>query len=228
MNTSIFNEQLVNSNSGQLAGKIVRGPVKTHEAFDENFYEIMLEVKRLSDNVDILPVTIGERLIDDMAKLEEGKNIAVTGEYRSLNKLIGDRSKLILYFFAKNILPESEANKIEIEQSNYLKLVGYICKPPVLRGTPFNRVICDALMAVNRVSNNKSDYIPCISWGKSAQFMGRLDVGTKIELEGRIQSRGYKKQVQPDVYEDRVAYEVSCKTFQVIENAKAEPVIEIG
>ncbi len=222
MNTSFIDELKDNSNKGQLLGKIVRGPIKTHTTFNEDFYEIMVEVKRLSGNVDILPVTIGERLIGNINTLKEGEDIAVTGEYRSTNKLIEDKSKLLLYFFAKNIINENEVSEVFNEDTNLLKLVGFVCKMPVYRQTPFNRQICDVLVAVNRPNNNKSDYIPCIAWGRNARFVGGLEVGTKVALEGRIQSRPYKKSLPTGLVEDRVAYEVSCKSIAILENQKEE------
>lgn len=207
------------TNSGKLVGTICRAPIKTHEAFNENFYELILDVKRLSNTSDRLPVTISEKLLTDMSDFQEGKTLAVSGEYRSTNKLIGDRSKLVLYFFAKNIMPNTE-NDIPNNELNFLKLVGFICKPPIFRETPFRREICDVLLAVNRPNNNKSDYIPCITWGRNAKYMSSLSVGTKIELDGRIQSRQYKKQLASGESEDRVAYEVSCSNFNVVDNQK--------
>ena len=214
----MINENNLTSNVGQLMGKIVSKPIKTHEAYNENFYEVMLEVKRLSNNSDYIPVSFGSRMLSNLDDIAEGKTIAVTGEFRSYNKLVDNRSKLILYFFAKNILSEDEKNKIDVEQSNLLKLNGYICKPPVFRETPFGRQICDILVAVNRPAFNRSDYIPCLAWGRNAYFAKQWGVGTSIHIEGRIQSRPYKKSTEHGE-EEHVAYEVSCKSINVLENA---------
>lgn len=213
-----INEQIVNSNVGQLMGKVVSGPVKTHTVFEENFYEVMLEVKRLSDKCDYIPVSFGERMISNFDDISEGKTIAVTGEFRSYNKLVENKSKLILYFFAKGFLPEEEKNALNIENSNLLTLKGFICKPPVFRETPFGRQICDLLLAVNRATFNRSDYIPCLAWGRNAFFAKQWGVGTSVEINGRIQSRPYKKTTDQGE-EEHVAYEVSCKSIAVIENA---------
>lgn len=213
-----INEQSINSNLGQLFGKIVSQPIKTHEAYNENFYEVMLEVKRLSNNSDIIPVSFGERMLKSLDDIAEGKEIAVNGEFRSFNKLVENKSRLILYFFAKNFIDENEKVTLGIEESNKLILKGFICKPPVFRETPFGRQICDILLAVNRPVYNRSDYIPCLAWGRNAFFAKQWNVGTSVEIEGRIQSRPYKKATE-NGEEEHVAYEVSCKSIAVIENS---------
>lgn len=210
-----------NSNYGQLFGKIVSQPVQTHEAYNEKFYEVMLEVKRLSTNCDQIPVSFGERMLKSLDDIAEGKEIAVNGEFRSFNKLVDNKSKLILYFFAKNFIDNNEKSSMGIEDSNKLFLKGFICKPPVFRETPFGRQICDILLAVNRPVYNRSDYIPCLAWGRNAFFAKQWSVGTSIEVEGRIQSRPYKKATERGE-EEHVAYEVSCKSIAVIENAGGE------
>ncbi len=215
------NEQNLNSNYGQLLGKIVSKPIQTHESYNEKFYEVMLEVKRLSKNCDIIPVSFGERMLKSIDDIAEGKEIAVNGEFRSFNKLVDNKSKLILYFFAKNFIGEEEKKLIDIEESNQLMLKGFICKPPVFRETPFGRQICDLLLAVNRPVYNRSDYIPCLAWGRNAFFAKQWAVGTSVEVEGRIQSRPYKKTTDKGE-EEHVAYEVSCKSIAVIENAGIE------
>lgn len=216
------------TNQGQLIGKIVRGPIVTHSAFKENFYEVMVEVKRLSENTDIIPVTFGERMITDFDLIKEGNTIAVSGEFRSHNKIVDNKSRLLLYFFAKGFISEEEQKNIIPEEFNILKLLGFICKPPVLRETPFGRQICDLLLAVNRTSFNRTDYIPCLAWGRNAYFAGRMPIGTSVEIEGRIQSRPYKKQTQ-NGEEEHIAYEVSCKNFSIIENpgqqASSKPIV---
>lgn len=213
----------VGSNYGKLVGKVTKGPIKTHTTCDEDFYEIMLAVKRLSEAVDIIPVTVGQRTIKDFSLLEEGSNICVTGEYRSINKLVGDKSRLMLYFFAKDI--ESQGQLQPTTDVNFLRLIGFICKMPIVRETPFHRQICDVLIAVNRNSNSRSDYIPCITWGRNAKYMGGLEVGTKVELVGRIQSRAYKKTFEGGEQEERIAYEVSCKNFAVVQDK--EPALSL-
>ena len=132
------------------------------------------------------------------------------------NKPVGNRSKLILTFFIKEIL---DLSKFEDDNTNELNLTGYICKDPVFRTTPFNRQICDVLIAVNRPNFNKSDYIPCIMWGRNAKLIQNQKVGTKISMTGRIQSRLYRKEISEGVFEERTAYEVSCQKLRIEENA---------
>lgn len=210
------------NNQGQLVGKIKGQPQRSYEIEGEWFYELKLAVERLSKVEDIIPVTISERIVATRdINLNEGEELAVSGEFRSYNKLIGSKSKLMLHFFVHDKLSEEETKRcVEEGNSNAVKLTGYICKSPIYRTTPFNREICDVLLAVNRPNFNskpfgKSDYIPCIMWGRNARCMKDLPVGTKIELFGRIQSREYNKTLEGGVVEQRTAYEVSCQSVEV-------------
>ncbi|MBQ8444218.1 MAG: single-stranded DNA-binding protein, partial [Clostridia bacterium] len=177
------------------------------------FYEGKIVVGRLSEANDILPFTISEKLLKAYnINLKSGEDAYFGGELRSYNKVIDGKSRLILSFFVKEILAEENF----IDNTNQLSLTGFICKTPVFRTTPFNRQICDILLAVNRPNFNKSDYIPCILWGRNAKFIQGQKVGTKIELVGRIQSRIYRKEISEGVFEERTAYEVSCQKINVI------------
>ncbi len=199
-------------NYARIAGRVMCEPVKSHEIDGETFYEFMVEVDRLSENKDTLPVTISERTLLS-EKIEVGDFVEVTGEYRSYNKLFGEKSKLILNVFAKDFKRVTEAAK----PINEIKLTGFICKEPIYRKTPFEKEICDLLLAVNRVSYHKSDYIPCILWGRNARFLANQNIGCKVELSGRIQSREYNKVVD-GVSTKNVAYEVSCQTVSILGN----------
>lgn len=200
----------VTSNYATLSGKIVSLPQFSHEVYGEKFYEILLEVKRLSQSVDIVPVSLSERLMCD-SLIELGNEITVTGQFRSYNKTVEDKSKLMLTVFARDIVPLT--NDIN---PNSIQLEGYICKLPVFRTTPFNREICDVLLAVNR-QYNKSDYIPCIAWGRNARFVRSLPVGEHIRIIGRIQSRQYQKKLDDDVVVTRTAYEVSINKIELLD-----------
>lgn len=191
------------NNRVNLSGRVAEECVFSHEVYGEGFYIFKMDVRRLSDNDDILPVTVSERLVD-VNSLKKGTDVTVKGQLRSYNHYSGNKNRLILTVFAREIETdgETEANPNEI----YLN--GFVCKPPVYRTTPFGREITDLLIAVNR-SYGKSDYIPCIAWGRNAKFSGGLDVGRNIELWGRIQSRLYQKRLEDGEVEERTAYEVS-------------------
>jgi len=198
-----MNHELLENNKVYLQGKVLSKPEFSHEVLNEGFYNLDLEIPRLSGQTDIIPVTISERLLVGKA-FEIGEEIAIKGQFRSYNKLENEKSKLVLTVFARELCePNSENNP------NIVEIFGYICKPPIYRTTPFNREITDMLMAVNR-SYNKSDYIPCITWGRNARFVGELKVGTKLEIVGRIQSREYLKKVEGENQPlKKVAYEIS-------------------
>lgn len=192
------------NNIAKCSGKILEEPKFSHYILGEGFYELTLAVPRLSDEEDLIPVTVSERLIEN---IEAGEMIEVDGEFRSYNKYIDGKSKLVLTLFAKNLKKTDNANGI-----NEISLTGFLCKPSVFRTTPFGREICDLLLAVNR-SYSKSDYIPCIAWGRNARFVNGLNVGDKVTLEGRIQSRNYTKKLDDDKIVTKTAYEISISAI---------------
>ncbi len=207
----IYNE----NNFVKLGGTVASTLEVSHEIYGEKFYRFYIEVDRLSGMADRIPVIISERLID-VDEFEIGKVIYIEGQYRSYNQMMETgKSKLILSVFVKDI--ETENLDEKTKTINELTLVGCICKPPIYRKTPLGRDIADILVAVNR-AYNKSDYIPCILWGRNAKFCQNLGIGTNIRLEGRIQSREYEKKYEDGSAEKRVAYEVSVSKFEEFKN----------
>ncbi len=182
-----------------------------------HFYLFDLDVPRLSENSDIIPITISERLIANF-DLSIGKKIVVEGQFRSYNSYENEKNKLVLTVFAKDIIEynEEEQEEEKGKTSNEVTLNGYICKKPIYRQTPFGREIADILLAVNR-AYNKSDYIPCIAWGRNARFCENMEVGTEVKIIGRVQSRIYEKKFEDGTVEQRVAYEVSIANLEVID-----------
>jgi len=202
----------LNNNRVYLVGKVVSEPIFSHEIYGEGFYDINLEVDRLSSQTDIIPITISERLFDEK-QLVIGTELAVKGQFRSYNKMVDGKSKLMLTVFVRDVI-EPLPN---LHTSNVIELVGYICKEPIYRFTPFKREICDVLIAVNR-AYNKSDYLPCIAWGRNARFISNENVGKKLYITGRIQSRQYEKKIDENNIEKRVAYEVSIAQVSLEDN----------
>lgn len=190
------------NNKVYVMGEIVSDAVFSHEVCGEGFYEFFIRVMRLSGQADVLPVTLSERLIENGA-LCKGKLISAIGQFRSYNKIENGKSRLMLTVFVRELLAE-----LPDKNPNSILLSGYICKPPVYRTTPFNREIADVLIAVNR-AYNKSDYIPCIAWGRNARFVKNLSVGDRIAISGRIQSREYQKKLSETEIKCMTAYEVS-------------------
>ena len=190
------------NNKVYLQGEIVSDATFSHEVYGEGFYEFFVKVMRLSGQADILPVTLSERLIQD-GLLSKGKTICALGQFRSYNKIESGKSRLMLTVFVRELLEELPG-----KNPNSILLSGYICKPPVYRTTPFNREIADVLIAVNR-AYNKSDYIPCIAWGRNARFVKNLGVGDRIAVSGRIQSREYQTKLSDTEVKTMTAYEVS-------------------
>ncbi len=190
------------NNRVYVMGEIVSDATFSHEVYGEGFYEFFVRVMRLSGQADVLPVTLSERLIQD-GMLGKGKTICAVGQFRSYNKIENGKSRLMLTVFVRELLEELPG-----KNPNNILLSGYICKPPVYRTTPFNREIADVLIAVNR-AYNKSDYIPCIAWGRNARFVKNLAVGDRIAVSGRIQSREYQKKLSETEVKTMTAYEVS-------------------
>jgi len=201
-----------------LVGKVTSEKRFSHETYGEKFYIFDMEVPRLSDTTDIIPVTASERIINDEL-LTIGNKLVIRGQFRSYNSYINEKSKLVLTVFAKDVLTEAELSEAELEEtkrtSNEVTLIGYICKAPIYRQTPFGREIADVLLAVNR-AYNKSDYIPTIAWGRNARFCQNLAIGTEVKIVGRVQSRNYEKKYEDGTVEARIAYEVSIASLQVV------------
>lgn len=196
------------TNTVFLQGRIGSAVEYSHDLYGERFYEFKLNVPRLSEHLDEIPVTASEQLIGG---LSVGDAVSVVGQFRSFNRPDGERSRLILSVFAREISqPKDDANP------NTAELIGYICKPPIYRTTPFNREICDVLLAVNR-AYSKSDYIPCIAWGKNARLIKNAPVGQKLDVTGRIQSRQYTKRLENGESEQRTAYEFSIGGLEFLQ-----------
>ena len=205
-----------------LVGKVTGEKKFSHEIYGEKFYSFNLSIPRLSGNSDIIPITISERLITD-EMLTEGKKLLIKGQFRSYNSYENERNKLILTVFAKDVeelkeVEEQEENDIvrKDETTNEVVLIGFVCKKPIYRKTPFGREISDILLAVNR-AYNKSDYIPCIAWGRNARYVSTFEVGTRLRVWGRVQSREYMKKISETESEKRIAYEVSVSKLEYVE-----------
>ncbi len=201
------------NNKIKMAGKIVSDLEFSHEVYGEKFYTFKLETKRLSENTDIIPIMISEKFFPSI-NIEVGKFVLIGGQFRSYNNFTAVGSKLMLTVFVRDI--EEADGLTDYASSNNVYLNGYICKEPVYRTTPFGREIADILLAVNR-AYNKSDYIPCIAWGRNAKYASALSVGDNISVWGRVQSREYQKKISEEEVENRVAYEVSISKMELNE-----------
>ena len=219
-----------------LVGKVTSEKQFSHEIYGERFYSFDLLIPRLSGTSDVIPVTASERLFTD-EMMVMGTRLLIKGQFRSYNSYENEKNKLILTVFAKDIekLDDVEENQeAESEENegteqkefarkdtitNEVVLVGYICKKPIYRQTPFGREIADILLAVNR-AYNKSDYIPSIAWGRNARFCQNIEVGTEVKIVGRVQSRNYEKKLEDGSVIKKVAYEVSIGSLEVVKPAE--------
>lgn len=207
-------DHVIENNMVTLLGKVTGEKEFSHEIYGEGFYSYFIKVPRLSNITDILPLTISERLLVD-TNLTEGDMVKVEGQLRSYNKFIDGNNRLILTIFVREI--EKTDSSKQVKNPNQIMLEGYICKQPGYRETPFGREITDLLIAVNR-PYNKSDYIPCIAWGRNARFSSKLQVGDQIKTWGRIQSRQYQKKYNDGKVVEKVAYEVSVSKMEKAED----------
>lgn len=209
-------EHILENNEVVLIGKVVSDVKFSHKVYGEGFYTFNLEVPRLSDSADILPVTISERILPSIGNVQ-GKILEVVGQFRSYNQYEEGKNRLILTVF---ILEVKEVGQQELAKNkNAIYLNGYICKGPVYRTTPFGREITDLLLAVNR-SYHKSDYIPCITWGRNARFAQNLSIGDHIQVWGRIQSRVYQKKMETGDVVTKTAYEISIGKMDIVEETE--------
>lgn len=209
---------LFENNIVYIAGEVSREPRFSHEIFGEKFYNFRMDIERLSKSKDNLPVLISERLLD-IDKLKKGVCLECEGQFRSYNSTVNGHSKLLLNVFAREArITDSLEN---IQNRNSVFFDGFICKDPNYRTTPFGREITDILLAVNR-AYNKSDYIPCICWGRNARYCEKLDVGTNLKIWGRIQSRYYEKKIDENNVVKKIAYEVSVTKLEAVDEEKVQ------
>lgn len=206
-------DKIFENNQVVIAGEIVSGFTFSHEVYGEGFYMVEIAVSRLSNYADYIPVMVSERLID-VTQNYEGQYICVVGQFRSYNRHEEKKNRLVLSVFAREIEFTEEPG--EDVKSNQIFLDGYICKEPIYRKTPLGREIADLLIAVNR-SYGKSDYIPSICWGRNARYASGFEVGSHVQIWGRIQSREYVKKLNEFEMEKRIAYEVSVSKIDYIE-----------
>lgn len=222
MNNSVF----IENNKATIIGIVANNPIFSHEVYDEKFYLFSIEIPRLSNTKDYIQVTISEKLLCSI-NLKAGDCIRINGQFRSYNNFTNIGNKLILTVFVKDIelIDFNEINENTEENPNSIFLKGFICKEPVYRTTPFGREITDLLIAVNR-SYNKSDYIPCIAWGRNAKYASTLSVGDQVFVTGRIQSRNYQKKISETEVENKTAYEISISKIDL--QKPSESVLSTG
>ena len=206
-------DKVIENNQVTVMGEIISDFSFSHEIFGEGFYMVDISVKRLSESYDIIPVMVSERLLDVNADYK-GMYICISGQFRSYNRHEEHKNRLVLSVFAREIefIDEME----ESSKTNQIYLDGYICKEPIYRKTPLGREIADVLLAVNR-PYGKSDYIPCICWGRNARYASQFKVGERCAVWGRIQSREYMKKLDEENIERRVAFEVSVNKLEILE-----------
>jgi len=205
-----MSEKAIENNKVTVIGKVVSGFTFSHEVFGEGFYVVDLEVSRLSEQSDIIPLMVSERLLN----VDEdyiGATVEALGQFRSYNRHEGAKNRLVLSVFVREINFIEEFT--DYTKTNQIFLDGYICKVPIYRKTPLGREIADILLAVNR-PYGKSDYIPCIAWGRNARYAAGFEVGSRVRIWGRVQSREYTKKLNDNECEKRTAYEVSISKLE--------------
>jgi primosomal replication protein N len=200
------------TNQAIVAGEVISEFQFSHEIYGEGFYRLKVKVQRLSSASDEIPLLISDRLVD-VSQNYIGQKLEAKGQFRSYNKHEDEKNHLILSLFVREL---EWIDSYENRKPNYIMLDGYVCKEPIYRMTPLGREICDILLAVNR-AYGKSDYIPCICWGRNARFAGNLEVGSHIQVLGRIQSRKYQKKVGESEIISRTAYEISVNKLEIKE-----------
>ena len=207
-----MSDKIIENNQVTIIGEVASEFVFSHEVFGEGFYMVDVLVKRLSNSDDRIPLMISERLID-VRQDYTGEYIMVTGQFRSYNQHEEKKNRLVLSVFVREVAFVDE--ELDGAKTNTILLDGYICKRPIYRKTPLGREIADLLLAVNR-PYGKSDYIPCICWGRNARFASGFEVGEHVQVLGRIQSREYIKKLTEVETEKRIAYEVSVSKLECI------------
>lgn len=203
-------ESYIDNNIVKIGGRVTSQLEFSHEIYEEKFYKFYIETKRMSEYSDKLPIIISERIMN-IEEIKIGDIIVVEGQFRSYNQMIDGRSKLVLSIFAKEFEKTEDERVLTLNDATF---IGYICKKPIYRKTPLGREIADVLLAVNR-TYKKSDYIPCILWGRNAKYCEQVEIGDMIKLNGRIQSRNYEKKQEDGTTISKVAYEVSVSRLSI-------------
>ena len=206
----MMTDKVIENNRVSIIGEVVSDFEFSHEVFGEGFYVLEVAVSRLSNQYDRIPLMVSERLVD-VTRDYRGELVEVSGQFRSYNRHEGTKNRLVLSIFVRdwNLVDDDS----EFGKTNQIYLEGFICKAPIYRKTPLGREIADLLVAVNR-PYGKSDYIPCIAWGRNARFASGFEVGGKIKIWGRVQSREYLKKIDENEGEKRIAYEVSVSKLE--------------
>jgi len=212
-------DKVFTNNQVTIAGEVVSEFTFSHEVYGEHFYIVNIAVCRLSNSYDVIPVMVSERLIDVTSDYR-GCVLQVSGQFRSYNRHEENRNRLVLSVFAREAVLASQEDEDE-QNPNHIFLDGYVCKHPVYRKTPLGREIADLLLAVNR-PYGKSDYIPCICWGRNARYAEHFKVGERCAIWGRIQSREYMKKLDEEHVEKRVAFEVSVSKLELLDEAQVQ------
>lgn len=207
-----MSDKIIENNQVTIMGEVAGPFTYSHEVFGEGFYMVEVLVRRLSSSEDRIPVMVSERLLD-VSQDYTGEFIMVFGQFRSYNRHEEQKNRLVLSVFAREV--EFIEEELDGAKTNNILLEGYICKKPIYRKTPLGREIADLLLAVNR-PYGKSDYIPCICWGRNARFASGFEVGEHVQILGRIQSRDYVKKISETETENRTAYEVSVSKLECL------------
>lgn len=213
-----MSEKIIENNRVTISGEIISEFEFSHEVYGEKFYTAYLSTERTSGTADVIPIMVSDRIVDVSEKWT-GQSARICGQFRSHRKHDLDKSKLLLSVFAREFEVLEDDGEVRLHDENSIFLDGHIRKTPNYRETPLGREIADVLLAVNR-AYGKSDYIPCICWGRNARFASNLEVGTRIAIDGRIQSREYQKRISDTEIETRTAYEVSANKINVIEGTE--------
>lgn len=205
-------DKVIENNKVSITGEIVSDFRYSHQVYGEGFYIVDVAVSRLSDLADIVPLMVSERLVD-VTQSYIGRMVEASGQFRSYNRHEETRNRLVLSIFVREW--EFVEENLESGKTNQIFLDGFICKEPIYRKTPLGREIADLLIAVNR-PYGKSDYIPCIAWGRNARYAGSFEVGGRIQIWGRVQSREYVKKISEEEIEKHIAYEVSVSKLEYL------------
>lgn len=185
----------------------------SHEVEGEKFYKTVLQVKRKSGIIDEVPVEVSERTLG-YEFMVEGVLVEITGDVRTRNIEEDGKKKLHVCVFIDEVLPAEKDKDV-----NEVGFVGTICRDVRLRRKNSGWKIADMMLAVNRSCGEKvkSYYIPCIAFGRNAEYVSNLPDGTTLEIEGRFQSREYNKKLENgEGLELKTAYEVAIRSLKEV------------
>ena len=212
------------NNRIKIAGAIKEMPRLVLDApvFEKRVFETKIAAARRSGVEDTLILQFSGKVAgneEDFNKIQIGSLVSLVGEVCTENEReIVATAPTVKIFVTADKMELIEEIK---EKKNIVKLRGKICKDPRVRTTQKGTHVADIMVAVS--GKKGVNFIPCICWQNVADDVNDVKKGMYVEIEGRMQSREYKKNIENGLPYLMTAYEVSVIQLGVDFGEEAQP-----